>query len=352
VSYEIKVPHEIVNDDLVTISQWNHENGAHVRSRDTVALIETSKAVIEVEAGADGYIEIVQPEGSEVGIGAVIAVVREQRQVGDAQNIDKKVEAIKNTADPPTKPLAGGVAFSRKARLAMEENGLNAQVFSGLSLVREKNVLDYLQSRETPEGHASLPGLESAGEDDVVQPVNESVENVEVDREVGLFRDAYLAAADRNRSLLWLVFNYVWRTWFLSNLVRWAPRFAILRLHRWRGVKIGQGCFVDPTAILETAHPHNITMGNDVRIAAQVIIMTHIKPPHFLRDAGIMGTTIEPVQLEDSCFIGVGAIIMPGVTVGRASVVASGAVVLGDVAPNCMVAGNPAKVVKRFSLGK
>ena len=40
--------------------------------------------------------------------------------------------------------------------------------------------------------------------------------------------------------------------------------------------------------------------------------------------------------------------IMPGVTVGKAAVVASGAVVLGDVPPYTMVAGNPARVIRRF----
>ena len=41
---------------------------------------------------------------------------------------------------------------------------------------------------------------------------------------------------------------------------------------------------------------------------------------------------------------------MPGVRVGKASVVVSGAVVLGDVPPYSMVAGNPAQVVKRFTV--
>ncbi len=45
---EIKIPHEIVNDDVVTIAEWNFDNGAEVSPLDIVAHIETSKAVIEV----------------------------------------------------------------------------------------------------------------------------------------------------------------------------------------------------------------------------------------------------------------------------------------------------------------
>ncbi len=85
-----------------------------------------------------------------------------------------------------------------------------------------------------------------------------------------------------------------------------------------------------------------------MRIAAQAVIMTHIKPPTYLREQGFMASKIAAVHLGDSCFIGVGAIIMPGVTVGRAAVVASGAVVVGDVPEQTIVAGNPAKVVRHL----
>lgn len=47
------------------------------------------------------------------------------------------------------------------------------------------------------------------------------------------------------------------------------------------------------------------------------------------------------------CFIGVNAIIMPGVTIGDEVVVGSGAVVTKDVPSNCIVAGNPAKVIRQ-----
>ena len=46
------------------------------------------------------------------------------------------------------------------------------------------------------------------------------------------------------------------------------------------------------------------------------------------------------------CFIGCGSIIMPNVTLGDHVVVAAGSVVTRDVASNCIVAGNPAKVIK------
>ena len=56
-----------------------------------------------------------------------------------------------------------------------------------------------------------------------------------------------------------------------------------------------------------------------------------------------------PVIIEDNVWICLAAIILKGVRIGKNSVVAAGAVVSRDVPPNCIVAGNPADVVKTFS---
>ena len=54
-----------------------------------------------------------------------------------------------------------------------------------------------------------------------------------------------------------------------------------------------------------------------------------------------------PVRIRSGAFIGVGAILPPGVTVGERSFVAAGAVVNRDVAPGSLVGGVPARVLQR-----
>ena len=60
------------------------------------------------------------------------------------------------------------------------------------------------------------------------------------------------------------------------------------------------------------------------------------------------GISTKPVVIGDDVWIGANAVILPGVTIGRHVVVAAGAVVTKDVPDSCVVAGVPAKVVKKL----
>ncbi len=56
----------------------------------------------------------------------------------------------------------------------------------------------------------------------------------------------------------------------------------------------------------------------------------------------------KPVRIRRGAFLGIGSIILQGVTVGEQSYVAAGAVVTSDVAPRSLVGGNPARIVRRY----
>lgn len=329
---EIRVPRETVNDDLVTIQRWMFSSGQKVRAQEIVAIIETSKAALDVEAPQDGFLEVIKPEGSEVTIGELIGrVVAQARAATPVQSAP---------AEPAVEASSNGFTISRKAQALIAQYGIDANVFAGRGLVREADVIQYLEQKQQPAPAA--PATPAA------PPTPRPTAATKEWKSRGLLGDASSSAGQRGKSTAWLIWNYFWRNWLLGNLVPFAPRGVINVLHRWRGIKMGKDCFIDPTAILETAYPENITMGDDVRVTVRCIIMTHIKAPTYLRETGIMPAVLKPVKLEDHCFIGVNSVIMPGVTVGEAAVVASGSVVVADVPAYTMVAGNPAKVVKRF----
>ncbi len=87
-----------------------------------------------------------------------------------------------------------------------------------------------------------------------------------------------------------------------------------------------------------------ITIEDDVLVAAnaQLISNNHAPEEHQI-------LTCKPVVLKRNCWIGAGATILLGVTVGENAIVGAGAVVTKDVAPNTIVGGNPAKFIKSIT---
>jgi len=124
----------------------------------------------------------------------------------------------------------------------------------------------------------------------------------------------------------------------LSFPARFALGWKFRRLClRWMGVHIGNS-YVGRDCLFDEETPELITIGDVVTISSRVIIATH--------DSwrGIAA----PVNIGDSAFIGIGAILLPGVTVGKGAVVAAGAVVTKSVDPKTIVAGSPARLLRRI----
>lgn len=94
--------------------------------------------------------------------------------------------------------------------------------------------------------------------------------------------------------------------------------------------------------------PAEIHIGNEVMMASyvQLYTATHPLDPE-LRCSG--REYAKPIRIKDRVWIGGGAMVMPGVTVGENSVVGAGAIVTKDVPPNVVVAGNPARIVREIT---
>ncbi len=98
------------------------------------------------------------------------------------------------------------------------------------------------------------------------------------------------------------------------------------------GAAIGEGTMIDMGAVLGG----RATVGKRCHVGAGAVLAGVIEP-----------ASATPVVVEDDVLIGANAVVIEGVRIGRRAVVAAGAVVISDVEPDTVVAGIPARVIKR-----
>lgn len=98
------------------------------------------------------------------------------------------------------------------------------------------------------------------------------------------------------------------------------------------GSEIGEGTMIDMNAVLGA----RATVGNNVHVGAGAVLAGVLEPP-----------SATPVIIEDDVMIGANVVILEGVRIGKGAVVAAGSVVTQDVPSDTVVAGSPARVIKK-----
>lgn len=137
-----------------------------------------------------------------------------------------------------------------------------------------------------------------------------------------------------------------------SSFGRGTVFFAPNQMRISNNVYIGKYCTLNADIEIE----EDVLIGNNVGFIGKYdhdfsIIGKSIKDSPWIgdNDYNFKGKN-QKIIIEKDCWIGYGAIVVTGVHIGRGSIVAAGSVVLNDVEPYTIVAGNPAKVVSyRFN---
>lgn len=110
---------------------------------------------------------------------------------------------------------------------------------------------------------------------------------------------------------------------------------------RFHCVTIGRNVIIMPGCLMMSAG--GITIDDNAMIAANVQLISN---NHDLYERQVI--TCRPIHIGKHAWIGAGATILPGVTVGDNAVVGAASVVTKDVPADTIVAGNPAKIIKRI----
>src|SRR5690625_4748899 len=108
-------------------------------------------------------------------------------------------------------------------------------------------------------------------------------------------------------------------------------------------IAIGAGVFLNfSCVILDVARVESGAL-TQIGPGVQILAADHPREPEARRAGLEFGC---PVQIGANCWIGAGALILPGVSVGDDAIIGAGAVVTRDVPPGATVAGNPARIIR------
>ncbi len=131
-----------------------------------------------------------------------------------------------------------------------------------------------------------------------------------------------------------------WCVHALGNLIR-AIRMIFLKAS---GVKVGNGTMISMGAKIDLRRG-NIVIGDDCFITYGSVILSHDRARMHIH-LGDPGQG--DVRIGNGVFVGVNAVILPGVTIGDNSVIGAGAVVAKNVPSGVVVAGNPSRVIREI----
>jgi len=137
----------------------------------------------------------------------------------------------------------------------------------------------------------------------------------------------------------------------LLRILAWlAPVYQFRSsVYRKCGVKIGKNVYIGFLVMMDGEFPEYIEIGDEASIGPGVSIMAHSSASPFHQRFKIYHEGPKKVTIKRGVWLAAGSIILPGVTIGEGAIVAAGSVVSRDVPPYTMVAGNPARAVKKLS---
>ncbi|AST06076.1 hypothetical protein AF2641_03870 [Anoxybacillus flavithermus] len=134
----------------------------------------------------------------------------------------------------------------------------------------------------------------------------------------------------------------------VSNAVGINHKTIIRTLFPSAKIVIGSNVGISGATILASSQ---IIIGDNVNIGANVTILDSDLHPinPYERKKNSINVVKKPVFIEDNVWIGMNSIVLKGVTIGKNSIVGAGSVVTKSIPPNCIAAGNPARVIQKLN---
>ncbi|MEA2780443.1 MAG: hypothetical protein QOK29_1987 [Rhodospirillaceae bacterium] len=312
----VVLPQANANDTAATLVAWLVQPGSQVKRGQQVALFETSKAAVEIDAPDDGWLVAMAKVGEMVEVGMPFARI---------------------VAEMPSEPMvnvaaAEGRKITTKARRLMEEHGItDSQLPANLALVRERDVVALLKSDRQGEPG---PDLEAVFERADYRQLMELLTALRQQKRQKFARHVPTGTLLHDR-------------WGLASSYGFGAGASVYDECLILGdVSVGQNCWIGPYTILDGSGGE-LTIGDWTSIGSGAHVYTH----HTIENAltgGVAKPFHAPTRIDRCCFIGPLAIIAPGTEIGSHSFIAAGSFVEGHFPPFSYIAGNPARIVGKI----
>ncbi len=368
-----KAPQLAVNDENLLLVEWLKPEGELVHKGEAIGVVETSKAVSEIEAEGDGYFRPVAGPGERVDVEGLLYLLTETPE----EPIDQVVAGQKGTGAAAGKPEdASERRWTRKAKLLAEKHGVDIEDVPAVGVVREADVEQFLKSgpargnsRDLIDGVYTVNRAERVlvigGGRGAVQ-VLDVLHRAARQRPVAIVDDNPDAAGKQIMGV-----GIVGTTRLIADLLRdgafdaaviafsnaLAARARIFEELTAQGVPFTN--VIDPSVNVHS----NVAMGrgnviiansrlgacaeigdNNFMSAFTNLEHHNVLGSHCTFGPGVM--TSSRVLIGDRCRFGTGVFIEPGVRVGDDSIIASGSVLTGNVPRGSVVKTRVETVVR------
>ncbi len=143
----------------------------------------------------------------------------------------------------------------------------------------------------------------------------------------------------------WYIFKIA-KNWVILNNISKRIRPFLWKL---TGVQVKGKINIGYDVYYDIGYASSIIIEEGVWIASRSLLLCHKRDlnNYFIYDDyNQLPHTVSKIVLKKGCVIGMGAIVMPGVTINEGAIVGAGAIVVKDVPAWSIVTGNPARVIK------
>jgi acetyltransferase-like isoleucine patch superfamily enzyme len=326
----IAAPREGVNDDVVRVVEWLIEEGAAVNAGQVVAVVETTKATIDVTAESSGYLFPLVAAGADVSIGGRLGAITPRPQ-----------RPVECDHSPTARATVGNTVVTAKAKPLLEQHGLTLADFPALSVIRASDVEQLLAIRATK----AETNKTRCFRGETLDPTTNW--------------DEVLQRAD-GRQLQGLL--EALRRRMKARFDRHVPTGSLLN-DRWQlaqdhgfgegtsvydecvilgDVKVGKHCWIGPFTVLDGQG--GLTIGDYVDIGTGSHIYSHNTIERALT-GHLAPLYRQATRIGSCCFIAPHAVVAPGTHIGDHSFVATGSYVEGMFPSHSFISGNPAKQI-------